>query len=130
MTSGNCYRCVALLRRLVACAQVDIDTVEKFETLRAAEQQYFVDMVKRCKDAGERVHMDPHGARSGEGSQQPGGAIACLWTWLQRGRACAAVRSCGVSGLLQQLPYRPAATLRPFTSLSCRCWPGDLPVGL
>jgi T-complex protein 1 subunit epsilon len=32
--------------------QVDIDTVEKFETLRANEQQYFVDMVKRCKDAG------------------------------------------------------------------------------
>jgi T-complex protein 1 subunit epsilon len=32
--------------------QVDIDTVEKFESLRAAEQQYFIDMVKRCKDAG------------------------------------------------------------------------------
>lgn len=32
--------------------QVDIDTVEKFESLRAAEQKYFVDMVQRCKDAG------------------------------------------------------------------------------
>jgi hypothetical protein len=32
---------------------VDIDTVEKFETLRQAEQQYFTDMVQRCKDAGE-----------------------------------------------------------------------------
>jgi hypothetical protein len=37
---------------MVACAQVDIDTVQKFESLRAAEQQYFVDMVQKCKDAG------------------------------------------------------------------------------
>lgn len=29
--------------------QVDIDTVEKFEALRAQEQAYFVDMVSRCK---------------------------------------------------------------------------------
>lgn len=32
--------------------QVDIDTVEKFETLRAAEKEYFKDMVQRCKDSG------------------------------------------------------------------------------
>ena len=32
--------------------QVDIDTVEKFESLRATEQQYFTDMVKKCKDSG------------------------------------------------------------------------------
>lgn len=32
--------------------QVEIDTVEKFETLRKAEQQYFIDMVKACKEAG------------------------------------------------------------------------------
>jgi T-complex protein 1 subunit epsilon len=31
---------------------VDIDTVEKFEQLRAAEQAYFRDMVQRCKDSG------------------------------------------------------------------------------
>ncbi|KAF6254930.1 chaperonin complex component [Scenedesmus sp. NREL 46B-D3] len=31
---------------------VDIDTVEKFESLRQAEQQYFIDMVQKCKDAG------------------------------------------------------------------------------
>jgi hypothetical protein len=37
---------------LVFCLQVDIDTVEKFESLRAAEQQYFVDLVQKCKDAG------------------------------------------------------------------------------
>jgi hypothetical protein len=36
-------------------AQVDIDTVEKFEALRAAEQQYFIDMVTKCKEAGECV---------------------------------------------------------------------------
>jgi T-complex protein 1 subunit epsilon len=29
--------------------KVDIDTVEKFETLRATEKQYFLDMVKQCK---------------------------------------------------------------------------------
>ena len=32
--------------------QVDIDTVEKFEALRATEKEYFTDMVKRCKDSG------------------------------------------------------------------------------
>eukprot|EP00878_Enallax_costatus_P021356 GHUV01022605.1.p1 GENE.GHUV01022605.1~~GHUV01022605.1.p1 ORF type:complete len:471 (+),score=91.86 GHUV01022605.1:319-1731(+) len=32
--------------------KVDIDTVQKFESLRQAEQQYFVDMVQKCKDAG------------------------------------------------------------------------------
>lgn len=33
--------------------KVDIDTVEKFETLRQAEQQYFIDMVNKCKAAGK-----------------------------------------------------------------------------
>ena len=33
-------------------AQVDIDTVEKFEALRATEKQYFVDMVRQCKACG------------------------------------------------------------------------------
>ena len=33
-------------------SQVDIDTVEKFEELRALERQYFTDMVKQCKDSG------------------------------------------------------------------------------
>ena len=33
-------------------AQVDIDTVEKFEALRQTEKDYFTDMVKRCKDSG------------------------------------------------------------------------------
>jgi T-complex protein 1 subunit epsilon len=32
--------------------KVEIDTVEKFDALRKAEQQYFVDMVKACKAAG------------------------------------------------------------------------------
>eukprot|EP00891_Asterochloris_glomerata_P006610 jgi/Astpho2/6610/e_gw1.00101.34.1_t len=32
--------------------KVDIDTVEKFNSLRETEKQYFLDMVKRCKDAG------------------------------------------------------------------------------
>lgn len=32
--------------------KVDIDSVEKFETLRAAEKEYFRDMVQRCKDSG------------------------------------------------------------------------------
>lgn len=35
--------------------QVDIDTVEKFESLRHAEQQYFIDMVQKCKDVGEQA---------------------------------------------------------------------------
>ena len=36
----------------VGCLQVDIDTVEKFDSLRATEQKYFTDMVKQCKDSG------------------------------------------------------------------------------
>ncbi|GMH45955.1 hypothetical protein BSKO_13919 [Bryopsis sp. KO-2023] len=32
--------------------KVDIDTVEKFEKLRDQEKEYFVDMVKKCKDSG------------------------------------------------------------------------------
>lgn len=32
--------------------KVDIDTVEKFDSLQATEKQYFIDMVKRCKDSG------------------------------------------------------------------------------
>ncbi|KAK9835161.1 hypothetical protein WJX81_002289 [Elliptochloris bilobata] len=32
--------------------KVDIDTVEKFEALRETEKQYFLDMVKRCKESG------------------------------------------------------------------------------
>lgn len=32
--------------------KVDIDTVEKFEALRATEQKYFTDMVQKCKDSG------------------------------------------------------------------------------
>ncbi|KAK2636642.1 hypothetical protein Ddye_031434 [Dipteronia dyeriana] len=32
--------------------KVDIDTVEKFETLRLQEQKYFDDMVQKCKDVG------------------------------------------------------------------------------
>lgn len=32
--------------------KVDIDTVEKFQTLRKQEQKYFDDMVQQCKDVG------------------------------------------------------------------------------
>ncbi|PIA52975.1 hypothetical protein AQUCO_01000679v1 [Aquilegia coerulea] len=32
--------------------KVDIDSVEKFQTLRLQEQKYFDDMVQKCKDAG------------------------------------------------------------------------------
>ncbi|KAG7020109.1 T-complex protein 1 subunit epsilon, partial [Cucurbita argyrosperma subsp. argyrosperma] len=32
--------------------KVDIDSVEKFETLRQQEQKYFDDMVQKCKDVG------------------------------------------------------------------------------
>ncbi|KAI5437209.1 T-complex protein 1 subunit epsilon [Lathyrus oleraceus] len=32
--------------------KVDIDTVEKFQTLRKQEQKYFEDMVQQCKDVG------------------------------------------------------------------------------
>eukprot|EP00898_Chlorokybus_atmophyticus_P007120 jgi/Chlat1/7409/Chrsp6S07434 len=35
--------------------KVDIDTVEKFESLRQAEKQYFVDMVQKCKDSGANL---------------------------------------------------------------------------
>ena len=31
---------------------MDIDTVEKFEGLRATERKYFTDMVQQCKDSG------------------------------------------------------------------------------
>ena len=41
-----------LLSSTLPLAQVDIDTVEKFNSLRETEKQYFLDMVKRCKDAG------------------------------------------------------------------------------
>lgn len=37
------------------CFQVDIDTVEKFESLRATEQKYFTDMVQKCKDSGAKA---------------------------------------------------------------------------
>ncbi|URE22688.1 T-complex protein 1 subunit [Musa troglodytarum] len=32
--------------------KVDIDTIEKFQTLRQEEQKYFDDMVQKCKDVG------------------------------------------------------------------------------
>lgn len=32
--------------------KLDIDSVEKFEQLRHQEQEYFVDMVQKCKDSG------------------------------------------------------------------------------
>ncbi|XP_050908982.1 T-complex protein 1 subunit epsilon-like [Lathyrus oleraceus] len=32
--------------------KIDIDTVEKFQTLRKQEQKYFDDMVQQCKDVG------------------------------------------------------------------------------
>lgn len=32
--------------------KLDIDSVEKFEALREAEQKYFTDMVQQCKDSG------------------------------------------------------------------------------
>ena len=35
--------------------KVDIDTVEKFDALRAAEAAYFRDMVARCKDSGANL---------------------------------------------------------------------------
>lgn len=35
--------------------KLDIDTVEKYEQLREQEKQYFVDMVKKCKDAGAEL---------------------------------------------------------------------------
>ena len=39
----------------IARAQVDIDTVEKFEALQETEKQYFLDMVKQCKDSGANL---------------------------------------------------------------------------
>ena len=44
--------CTLVLSSSLPLAQVDIDTVEKFNSLRETEKQYFLDMVKRCKDAG------------------------------------------------------------------------------
>eukprot|EP00218_Dolichomastix_sp_CCMP3274_P015487 CAMPEP_0170133558 /NCGR_PEP_ID=MMETSP0033_2-20121228/1379_1 /TAXON_ID=195969 /ORGANISM="Dolichomastix tenuilepis, Strain CCMP3274" /LENGTH=746 /DNA_ID=CAMNT_0010369053 /DNA_START=27 /DNA_END=2266 /DNA_ORIENTATION=+ len=35
--------------------KVDIDSVEKYESLRQAEQDYFTDMVKRCKESGANL---------------------------------------------------------------------------
>mmetsp|Transcript_6745 Transcript_6745/g.11593 ORF Transcript_6745/g.11593 Transcript_6745/m.11593 type:complete len:538 (-) Transcript_6745:79-1692(-) len=35
--------------------KVDIDSVEKYKQLHAQEQQYFVDMVQRCKDVGANL---------------------------------------------------------------------------
>merc|ERR1712070_79441 len=35
--------------------KLDIDTVEKFEELHAREQEYFIDMVKKVKDAGANL---------------------------------------------------------------------------
>jgi T-complex protein 1 subunit epsilon len=35
--------------------KVDIDSVEKYERLREEEQDYFKDMVKRCKDSGANL---------------------------------------------------------------------------
>ena len=44
---------VVVRQQQVSClAQVDIDTVEKFEGLRATEKKYFTDMVQQCKDSG------------------------------------------------------------------------------
>ena len=40
------------VRRHVRVAQVEIDSAEKYEQLREQEKEYFVDMVRRCKDAG------------------------------------------------------------------------------
>lgn len=35
--------------------KIDLDTVEKFETLRQTEQKYFTDMVQQCKDSGANL---------------------------------------------------------------------------
>ncbi|KAJ6848880.1 T-complex protein 1 subunit epsilon [Iris pallida] len=35
--------------------KVDIDTVEKFQTLRHQEQKYFDEMVQKCKDVGSTL---------------------------------------------------------------------------
>ena len=48
---------VLLVLMMVAAKQVDIDTVEKFESLRATEQKYFTDMVQKCKDSGELASL-------------------------------------------------------------------------
>ena len=44
--------CISGSRVSLLRTQVDIDTVEKFEALRETEKQYFLDMVKQCKDSG------------------------------------------------------------------------------
>ena len=51
LTLHSCAAIKAEAHHLVLC-QVDIDTVEKFEALRETEKQYFLDMVKQCKDSG------------------------------------------------------------------------------
>ena len=61
--------------------QVDIDTVEKFDSLRETEKQYFLDMVKQCKDSGATL-------------------IICQWCCPALSSSCA--RSC-VAMLLVQL---------------------------
>ncbi|VAI89794.1 unnamed protein product [Triticum turgidum subsp. durum] len=38
--------------------KVDIDTVEKFQTLRGQEQKYFDDMVQKCKDVGATLELE------------------------------------------------------------------------
>lgn len=44
----SCYATVLML----CLIQVDIDTVEKFDSLRETEKKYFTDMVQQCKDSG------------------------------------------------------------------------------
>ena len=51
LTTHTCFANQSEAHHLVLC-QVDIDTVEKFEALRETEKQYFLDMVKQCKDSG------------------------------------------------------------------------------
>lgn len=35
--------------------KIEIDTVEKYESLRKQEKEYFIDMVKKCKDSGANL---------------------------------------------------------------------------
>eukprot|EP00894_Picocystis_sp_ML_P003817 jgi/Pico_ML_1/54334/g4697.t1 len=35
--------------------KIEIDTVEKYESLRKQEKEYFIDMVRRCKDSGANL---------------------------------------------------------------------------
>ena len=37
--------------------KVDIDTVEKFQTMRGQEQKYFDEMVQKCKVKGFKISM-------------------------------------------------------------------------